>query len=270
MIDFPNAKINLGLNILSKRKDGFHNLETVFYPIQLSDILEINVAEEFSFMQTGLIIEGNQEQNLVVKAYRLLQNDFQLEPVRIHLHKIVPFGAGLGGGSSDAAFSIKMLNSIFQLNLSIEKMQEYACRLGSDCSFFIVNKPSLAKGRGEILSDIPISLSGYCLVLVNPGIHVPTVEAYARVTPKVPLVGLTELTNQKPDTWFNTLKNDFEDSIFERHPEIENLRNNMYHMGAVYASMSGSGSSVFGIFSDPLEKLPVEFDKYFVWQEILV
>lgn len=269
MIDFPNAKINIGLNVLAKRPDGFHDLETVFYPIKLADILEINIAKEFSFTQTGLLIEGSPNQNLVVKAYNILAKEFELDPVNIHLHKIIPFGAGLGGGSSDAAFTIKMLNSMFNLGLSIPEMEAYAAKLGSDCPFFIANKPIFAEGRGEIFSKTSVDLAGFHLVLVNPEIHVSTAEAYAGIIPNIPELRLTDITNYSISDWQSVLKNDFELAVFQNHPEIKSIKDKLIQMGAVYASMSGSGSTVFGIFNKNPMGISAAFKQYFVWQEML-
>lgn len=269
MILFPNAKINLGLNILRKRNDGFHDIETVFYALQLSDVLEINQSEQFAFTQTGITIDGELENNLVVKAYRLLQKEFSLGPVNIHLHKVIPFGAGLGGGSSDAAYTLKALNQLFWLNLGPNELQHFALKLGSDCPFFIQNKPVFAEGRGDIFSDTSVSLAGYHLVLVKPNVHVPTAAAYSKVTPMVPEVGLRCLLNENPETWKNKVVNDFEQSVFRLFPEIEIIKEKLYEVGAVYASMSGSGSSVFGIFKEKPENITEEFNQYFIWEEAL-
>lgn len=266
MITFPNAKINIGLNIIEKRSDGFHNLETVFYPINLSDILEFIPIDgnETIFENSGLEIDGNPNDNLCVKAYDLLKADFDLPSVKIHLHKIIPFGAGLGGGSSDAAFMLKSINEQFNLSLSNEKLKEYASKLGADCSFFIENKPSFGIDKGDVLTEIELDLKDYHFVIVKPNIHVPTAVAYSNVKPKFPKIRLQEAIKQPIETWKNNITNDFENSIFKVFPEIENIKNKLYEQGAIYASMSGSGSSVFGIFKDKIDFSKI-FSEYFVW-----
>ena len=253
MVVFPNAKINLGLNILSKRKDGYHNISSVFYPIPLQDILEILPADKLQFDATGLEIPGSLEDNLILKAYHLLKSKYDLSPVRIHLHKIIPMGAGLGGGSADAAFAIKVLNDLFCLNLSREVMEDHAGQLGSDCPFFIRNKPILAEGTGNKFSDIAIDLSGKWLVLICPDVHISTVEAYSRVKPAKPKYNLKEAIEKTAITeWKDNIKNDFEDSVFQLHPEVAEIKNELYGSGAAYASMTGSGSSIYGLFeTDP-------------------
>jgi len=249
MVLFPHCKINLGLQIVSKRSDGYHNIETCFYPVPWTDILEIIKAENFAFSSSGISIPGKEEDNLCVKAYQLLQNDFGLSPVHIHLHKVIPTGAGLGGGSSDAAFTLRALNSIFNLKLSGQQLREYASRLGSDCSFFIEDKPMLGTGRGEELSPASINLKGLFLVLVKPEIHVSTAEAYGGVKPKLPAIPLSNILGSHLSVWRNVLVNDFEQSVFEKYPAISSIKHSLYNQGALYASMSGSGASVFGIFN---------------------
>lgn len=270
MVLFPNAKINIGLNIIRKRTDGYHDIETLFYPLSLSDILEIVPSDTFGFVQTGITIDGDIRNNLVVKAYELMKLHYNLPGVKIHLHKVIPFGAGLGGGSSDAAFTILGLNSIFSLGLSEKTMVDLAARLGSDCPFFILNRPVIAEGRGEIFTETEFSLKGYHLVLIKPDIHVPTALAYSKVRPSEPEMPLISLLNAEPQSWKDKVINDFEMSVFTEFPAIANIKAQLYQMGAVYASMSGSGSSVFGIFSEkPL--LDSVFSKdYFVWTEELV
>ena len=270
MIVFPNAKINIGLNIINKRPDGFHNIETIFYPIGLSDILEINKSEEkIKYENTGLVVENKSlESNLCFKAYQKLYNDFSLESVNIHLHKIIPFGAGLGGGSADASFTLKAINSIMKLNLNDNTLIKYAERIGSDCPFFIINKPSFASEKGNILKTIDLSLKGYFLVIVHPGIHVNTTKAYSNISPKKPEISLSELIKQPIENWKKTIKNDFEESVVKDYPEIRDIKNNLYDLGAVYASMSGSGSALFGIFNT-ITDLKNQFDKYFIWTEVL-
>ena len=244
MILFPNAKINLGLNIKSKRADGYHELETIFYSINFCDILEILPSDQLTFTSSGVDIPG--KGNLCIDAYQLLRDDFNIPPVHIHLHKIIPIGAGLGGGSSDAAFTLKGLNELFDLKLSSEQLRTYAVQIGADCPFFIENKPMLATGIGEILESIELDLSAYHIAIVKPNIHVSTEKAYSLVTPNEPLCSLRDLIKKPVKEW--QLQNDFEQSVFAKYPAIEDLKNSLYEQGAVYAAMSGSGSSVFGLF----------------------
>ena len=273
MITYPNAKINLGLNIVEKRPDGYHNLETVFYPINLQDALEVNLLEgekEFSLKVSGVPIEGEPENNLVVKAYRLLKKDYpEMPAIDIHMYKHIPTGAGLGGGSADAAFMIKLLNEKFKLNLSIEKMEEYAAILGADCAFFIQNKPVFATGIGNIFEPIQLSLKGYYLVLVKPDIFVSTKDAFAHIIPTQPTQSLKEIIRMPVETWRATMKNDFEDSVFQKFPEIAAIKDKLYDLGAVYASMSGSGSSVYGIFREQVEFVDEIFSGCFCRQRAL-
>ncbi|MDR0725850.1 MAG: 4-(cytidine 5'-diphospho)-2-C-methyl-D-erythritol kinase [Prevotellaceae bacterium] len=251
MISFPCAKINLGLNIVSKRDDGYHNIETVFYPVRdTTDILEIVESGQFSFTQTGLYVDSATEDNLCVKAYRMLEKEYNLPPVSIYLHKTIPTGAGLGGGSSDASSSLVILNTIFDLNIPNEQLKSYAAMLGSDCAFFIDNVPAKASGRGEILEPVEVDISGLHISIVNPaGIHVSTKEAYANITPQIPDLPVDEIIKLPVEQWKDKLCNDFEKSIFPRYPQIAEIKKQMYEQGAVYASMSGSGASVFGLFS---------------------
>jgi 4-diphosphocytidyl-2-C-methyl-D-erythritol kinase len=253
MVVFPHCKINLGLHIFSRREDGYHTIETCFYPLPWTDILEIIRAEKFSFSNSGLDIPGNPEDNLCIKAYRLLQRDFNLMPIQMHLHKVIPTGGGLGGGSSDAAFALRVLNSVFNLQLSTKQLQNYASQLGSDCSFFVQDKPMLGSGRGEILFGTLLSLKGMFLVLVKPDIHVATAEAYAGVKPQHPVTSLSEILSLPIAEWNGILVNDFEESVFQKYPAIAAIKQELYNQGAVYASMSGSGASVFGIFNSPVD-----------------
>lgn len=264
MVSFPPCKINLGLHVISKRSDGYHNLETSFYPLPWTDILEIIHSDKFSFSSTGINIPGEWEQNLCVKAYRLLADQYSLGPIAIHLHKIIPMGAGLGGGSSDAAHIIRMMNELFELKLSRESMMQLAASIGSDTSFFIQDKPMLGTGRGEVLSPVEVDLGGNFLVLVNPEIHVSTADAYARVEPREPEVHIPEVLSRPLTEWKNLLKNDFEYSVFERYPAIGELKAKMYELGATYASMSGSGATVFGIFEKEFD-LARTFPDTTVW-----
>lgn len=249
MVLFPPCKINLGLHIVNKRPDGYHDLETCFYPVPWTDVLEVIPSEETTFTSSGDPIPGNPEENLCLKAYHLLSADFNLGAVKIHLHKIIPTGAGLGGGSSNAAYTLRALNAIFALGLSQEQLMGYAARLGSDCTFFIQDRPMIGTGRGEILRETSLSLAGKFLALVNPGVHVSTAEAYSGVTPRPPEVELrTVLEKTTAAQWKDLLKNDFEESVFKKYPVIREVKEELYRSGAVYACMSGSGSTVFAIF----------------------
>ncbi|NME87851.1 4-(cytidine 5'-diphospho)-2-C-methyl-D-erythritol kinase [Bacteroides eggerthii] len=265
MLTFPNGKINLGLNITEKRPDGYHNLETVFYPIPIEDALEINLLHEgsrkYCLHQAGIEIAGEAENNLVVKAYKLLDELFDLPPVDIHLFKHIPSGAGLGGGSADAAFMLKLLNEKFNLALSIESMEDYASRLGADCAFFIRNAPTYAEGIGNVFSPVSLSLKGYQLWLVKPDIFVSTRDAFSQIKPHRPERPLKETIQLPVEEWRNCMVNDFEESVFPQFPAIREIKEEMYRQGAVYASMSGSGSSVYGI-SKPNASLPdIDFGK---------
>ena len=273
MITYPNAKINLGLNIVEKRPDGYHNLETVFYPINLQDALEVNDLEgegEYTLKISGTPIEGELDNNLVVKAYLLLKKDFpNMSSINIHMYKHIPTGAGLGGGSADATFMLKLLNEKFKLNLNTEKLEEYAAILGADCAFFIQNKPVFASGIGNIFEEINLSLKGYYLVLVKPDIFVSTKDAFANIIPMKPNHSLKEIIRMPVETWRATMKNDFEDSVFKKFPEIAAIKDKLYDMGAIYASMSGSGSSVFGIFREQVEHVDEVFSGCFCRQRAL-
>ncbi|PZX53349.1 4-(cytidine 5'-diphospho)-2-C-methyl-D-erythritol kinase [Algoriphagus chordae] len=251
MISFPNAKINLGLHITSKRKDGFHDIETCMVPIPLCDALEMIIDnKKTTFTTSGLQVPGDPKDNLILKAYQLLKKDFpNLPQLSIHLHKNIPIGAGLGGGSADAAFALNLMNNLFDLILDDFFLEEYAAKLGSDCPFFIENTAKIAKGRGELLEPVELDLKGTHLVLINPGIHIGTKEAYAGVTPAAPKVKLEAILVDK-SRWKDELVNDFEKSIFPNHPEIAAIKEKLYENGAYYAAMSGSGSSVFGLFDE--------------------
>lgn len=253
MVSFPFSKINLGLNILRKRLDGFHDLETCFYPIPWTDILEIIAAEEFAFTSSGLIISSDVASNLCVKAYHLIKKDFDVPPVKIHLHKIIPMGAGLGGGSSDAAFTLLQLNESFSLGLDTQALQRYAAILGSDCAFFITSQPMMGTGRGEVLTPATVSLKGKYLVVIKPEIHVSTAEAFAGITPGESEMKIADVVQKPLTEWRGLLKNDFEQSIFKRYPAISRIKDQLYDRGALYSSMSGSGSSVYGIFDHEID-----------------
>lgn len=253
MIVFPNCKINLGLHILRKRTDGFHDLETVFYPVVLQDALEIvqnpSPSSDIEFTASGLKIDASFDENICVRGYRLLKKDFpELPAVKMHLHKVIPSGAGLGGGSSDGAFTLLLLNKKFNLSLSEEQLIRCALQLGSDCPFFIKNKPCFATSRGEKLEEIELKLSNYKIVLINPGIHVHTGKAFSKISPSDEKTSIKEIIQKPIEEWKEILKNDFEESVFEEHPEIKIIKEKLYKQGAMYASMSGSGSTVYGLF----------------------
>ena len=272
MVTFPNAKINLGLDVVAKRPDGYHNLETVFYPIPLEDVLEITTvkdanAPDFTFTMHNAVFEGDNNDNLVVKAYKILAADHKLPKVEMALYKNIPTGAGLGGGSADAAFALKMLNGIAGLGLSDDRLEEYAAQIGADCAFFIRNTPAYATGIGNILTPTTCNISGYTLVLVKPEIHISTKQAYSLVRPAAPETPLTEIAKLPVEQWKGLMKNDFEKSVFAAHPSMERIKEQLYEIGAVYASMSGSGSSFFGIFKEEqdIEKIKAQFTGMFCW-----
>ena len=268
MISFPNCKINLGLHIIGKRPDGYHDLETVFYPIPLKDALELVESDVTSIKITGLSVPGNNEDNLCLKAYRLLKNDFpHLPPVQVHLHKAIPTGAGLGGGSADGAFMLMLLDKKFELQLTQAQLIAYALQLGSDCPFFIINKPVFATGRGEKMSAVDVDLSGYTFVIVNPQIHISTRESFARLTPKMPVKNIEAILQQPINTWKDELINDFEKGLFQSFPEIEAVKMALYNSGAVYASMTGTGSTVFGIF-DRKTNINLSFPSHYLYLQL--
>ncbi len=254
MVSFPGCKINLGLNILGKRADGYHDLITCFYPVPWFDVLEIVPADEFSFSVSGVTIPAAPADNLCVRAYELLRSEFPIGPVAIYLLKILPIGAGLGGGSSDAAHVLITLNELFALNLSETKLMDYAARLGSDCAFFIRNKPLIGEGRGEVLSDTSVSLKGRFLVIVKPDVSVSTAEAFAGIVPRPGETDLRTVLQKHPvSEWRDRVSNDFEEPIVERFPAVGVLRQKLYDSGAVFAGMSGSGSAVYGIFEKEVD-----------------
>lgn len=252
MIVFSNCKINLGLNIINKREDGFHNLETIFYPLHnIKDCLEIlpSNTNHNSFTTSGLKIDVSTEDNICTKAWNLLKSDFKDLPyVQMHLHKTIPSGAGLAGGSSNGAFTLQCLNTLFQLNLTTTQLLNYALKLGSDCPFFIINSVCFASSRGEVLKPISLNLEDYYFVIVNPKIHISTLTAFSKIKPHKPLHSVTEIIKNPINTWKEKLSNDFELSIFTLYPIIKEIKDNLYKQGAVYASMSGTGSTVYGIF----------------------
>lgn len=268
MICFPNAKINLGLNIVSKRPDGYHNIETIFYPVPVKDALEIVEAKTFSFMQTGIQVDAPVEKNLVVKALNLLKKQYDIPELEVHLLKAIPFGAGLGGGSADAAFMLKLLNDFCRLSIPENELEELASSIGADCPFFIRNTPVFASGTGNIFEPVELSLKGYHLCLVKPDVAVSTPEAYSMVKPATPSVSLKEIAKLPVYEWKKLMANDFEPSVFPKFPVIATIKEALYETGAVYASMSGSGSSVFGLFKETTS-LKQQFPDCFVWEGAL-
>jgi 4-diphosphocytidyl-2-C-methyl-D-erythritol kinase len=253
MIVFPNAKINLGLRILRKRPDGFHDLESAFLPVGLTDILEmVPITQDDPDVPDRITLTGihldDSEDNLCLRAFRLMKEKHRIPEVNIHLHKRIPTGAGLGGGSSDAAFTLKALNEMFRLELDVPVLQDYASKLGSDCPFFILNQLSLATGRGEILEPLSLDLSGYTLVLVHTGISINTALAYKMVSPTTKDQPVKEVLKLAPEAWKGLLVNHFEVPVFEKYPQILDMKQALYGTGAIYASMTGSGSAVFGLF----------------------
>lgn len=251
MINFPGCKINLGLRILRKRADGYHDIESVFFPVPLNDIVEVVKAPSNSpivFSASGLEIPGDISENLCVKAYHLLQSSYALSSVSIHLHKEIPMGAGLGGGSADGTSTLFMLNELFNLKLTDEKLEGFALQLGSDCPFFVKNQPALVEGRGEKIKPVSLSLKGYFLVLINDGTHISTQEAYAGVHPKEPDISLEKIIQLPVIEWKNKLINDFEDTVFKKHQQLKEIKRQLYKKGAEYAAMTGSGSTIFGLF----------------------
>ena len=252
MLAFANAKINIGLNVVEKLPNGYHNIQTVFYPIKIHDVVEITDATNTTCQVAGIDIEGNQEDNLCYKAFRLLQKDYNIPEQQINLLKQIPVGAGLGGGSSDAAHLIKIIDQKFNLGLTFLEMEQYASRLGADCAFFIQNKPVYAYGKGDQFKPVTLDLSAYNLVLVKPDVHVSTSEAYAGMIPSPQEENLPELVQLPVESWKTEIKNDFERMVFEKYPAIGHVKEKLYQAGAIYAAMSGSGSSVYGIFDQAI------------------
>ncbi|MBO6191401.1 MAG: 4-(cytidine 5'-diphospho)-2-C-methyl-D-erythritol kinase [Prevotella sp.] len=277
MITFPIAKINLGLNVVEKRLDGYHNLQTVFYPVPIMDALEIApMSEGFpsdvdcDLKVTNIHIEGDEQRNLVVRAYQLLKKDFPSLPrIHTHLWKGIPTQAGMGGGSSDCAYMIRLLNETFDLQLTNEQMQQYAAQLGADCAFFIESVPCYAEGIGEQLEPISLDLSGWYIGVVRPDIPVPTKEAFSRIHPHYPSLNCREVVMQPVETWRDNLINDFEESVFALHPEIGAVKEQLYKMGATYAAMSGSGSALFGLFKEEPDGLRQAFPDMFTFSTVL-
>jgi len=251
MIVFPNAKINIGLNITSKRQDGFHNLESIFYPINWVDILEINKSDTFEFTSSGLTIDTNSNNNLVVKAYCLIVDKYKISPCKIHLHKQIPMGAGLGGGSADASFTLTALNSLFNLNISVKELEILADSLGSDCPFFIENTPKLVTGKGDNMTIIDFDLTGYYIKLVNPNIHISTKEAFNGIKPKPSNTDYSKLVVSQLDN--NVIHNDFETTVFPHHPILKELKEKLKTEDTFYTSMTGTGSTIYGLYeNEPL------------------
>ena len=267
MVCFPNAKINIGLTVKGKRVDGFHNLETVFYPIPFQEVLEVlentETEDEFDLTVSGNAIEGSIENNLCYKAYILLKKDFpQLPNVRVLLHKNIPTGAGLGGGSANGAFMLQLLNDKFDLQIPHSQLLEYALALGSDCPFFILNQPCLAEGRGELLQPIKLNLSHFSIIIINPGIHIHTGTAFKELKPTPEKSNIQNAIQMPIEMWKEHIFNDFESGIFNKYPTIEKIKHQLYKEGALFASMTGTGSSVFGIFN---EKKQIDFsENYFL------
>jgi 4-diphosphocytidyl-2-C-methyl-D-erythritol kinase len=270
MVTFPNGKINIGLRVLQKREDGFHNIETVFFPVPVTDILEIVSSPDASVIlnNTGTSA-GNKDDNLCLKAYYLLKKDFpRLPEVKIHLHKMIPAGAGLGGGSADASFTLSLLNEKYGLDISKDDLFSYALQLGSDCPFFVLNRPCFATGRGEILEKIRLSLASFQMLLVNPEIHVNTGEAFRKISPSRPVKSIKDIIQQPIASWKTELINDFEEPVFFKHPQIKEIRDTMYRYGAEYAAMTGTGSTVFGLFKVKEEILfPAGKEYFYKWIE---
>jgi len=286
MVSFPNAKINLGLKVLSKRSDGFHDIETLMFPLAFCDVLEIMESKsgKTTFKCTGLAIDAKpassipavlkehtntgQSGNLVLRMYELLKKDFGLPPVFIHLHKAIPAGAGLGGGSSDCAFTLKMLDNLFGIGLSTRQQTDYVSQLGSDCAFFLENKPAIASGRGEILHPVDVDLKGLYIYLVKPDIHINTGQAYSWIKPSGSATTLKELVAAPVSDWKSNLFNDFEIPVFKHYPELRAIKEKLYRAGALYAAMSGSGSAIYGIFDCEPETIPFP-DDWFQWKGML-
>lgn len=264
MIFFPNCKLNLGLNILQKREDGYHDIETFFFPLPFYDALEIVTSDTKSIFTNTGISGGDAADNLCMKAYQLLKNDYpQLPEVKIHLHKTIPAGAGLGGGSADAAFTILLLHQKYNLPIPQNKLFEYALLLGSDCPYFLLNKPAFATGRGEILEGINLSLSDYKILIVNPGIHISTKELFAEISPVIPAKRIRQIIMQPVQTWKNELTNDFEMFAFSKYPSLQKIKERMYDANAIYSSMTGTGSTIYGLFKVN-EKIDFNFaEEYF-------
>jgi 4-diphosphocytidyl-2-C-methyl-D-erythritol kinase len=267
VVSFPNAKINLGLNIIEKRKDGYHDIESCFYPIAWEDALEIIEAPKTQFKSTGIAIPGEANTNLCLKAYNLLKADFELPNFAFHLHKAIPIGAGLGGGSADGAFTLKLVNQYCNLNLTDKQLESYARQLGADCAFFIENKPKYCFAKGDEFEQIKIDISGKYIVLVNPNIHISTAEAYSGVVPKQAHKNIREIINQPINTWKGNLYNDFETSLFPKYGLLPKIKTELYQLGANYASMTGSGATIYGLFDKEINL--DSFAEFTVFQKLI-
>lgn len=256
MLFFSNCKINLGLRVLQKRADGYHDLETVFYPIPFHDVIEVIRTEQapLQFSTSGIDVNVLPEQNLCMKAYNLLKQKFDLPPLQLHLHKSIPSGAGLGGGSANAAFTLKLLNAKLNLGLTTEQLLDLSLQLGSDCPFFIVNRPCIASGRGEVFEPVNLSrLQQYKIAIINPGIHISTAWAFSKIKIRNDGASIKHIINQPIELWKNELVNDFEEAVFAEHPALPEIKSKLYENGAVYASMSGSGSGMYGLFEQGVD-----------------
>lgn len=268
MIVFPNSKINLGLNIVSKREDGYHDIETIFYPIKLHDALEITVSEgNNQFFTTGFNLDGKLTDNICYKTYTRFKQLFEIPKINCHLHKAVPVGAGLGGGTADAAYMMKLLNEFFNLQLSEAQLSKFASKMGADCAFFLKNKPVFAKGIGDDFEDINLSLQGKYIVLAKPPVNICTKTAYSSIKPKAPKIPLKEAILEPIEKWRKLIFNDFEENIFSMYPEIRKIKDILFNNGAKYASMSGSGSTVYGIFDEAINLKALFPDNYFYWSD---
>lgn len=262
MVLFPNAKINLGLNILKKRKDGYHNISSCFYPVPLYDILEVLPASQLSIKVTGIDIPGDSNDNLVIKAYRIIRKNFGIQPVTIHLHKVIPIGAGLGGGSSDGAFMLLLLNKLFNLELNNDDLIQYASELGSDCPFFIYNRAMLVTGKGDVMQPEKKDLTGFYLKVIYPGLHISTKEAYGKVVPSRTSTVTSDIIKKRVTSWKNHLINDFEKVLFLKYPVLQEIKEKLYNTGAVYASLTGSGSALYGLFKEAPESLGSGYEEW--------
>lgn len=262
MVVFPNAKINIGLQVLDKREDGYHNIESIFYPVGLCDVLEIVRSNEFSFTQSGLPVFGEMTDNLVVKAYQLLQKEYNIGSVSIHLHKVIPTGAGLGGGSSDATFALKLLNELFELKMDDSKLKSFSLKLGSDCPFFVNNEPSLVSGRGEIFNKTNLKLTNKWIKIVHIGLHISTKEAFSGISTNMKSTAELSIDYTVNELDLKRCKNDFEQYIFRSHPILSHFKNGLLKQGAIYAAMTGSGSAIFGIFESEPTKTNTDYFEY--------
>lgn len=264
MILFPPSKINIGLYVLHKRNDGYHALDTLMYPIPICDILEVVKSENFEFSNSGLTIPGEGQMNICIKAYQLMVKEYQISPIKIHLHKVIPMGGGLGGGSSDGTYTLRAINDLFNLDLTVERLQELAAQLGSDCPFFVKAVPQVATGRGEVLGAVDFSLQGMYLYMVNVGIHVSTAQAFSKVAFYKKQETISELIKNPFDQIKDELINSFESSVFDSYPVLQEIKSIFIEQGAIYSAMSGSGSTMYGIFQKCPEKgMFKNFDLFF-------